>query len=231
MRVSRVNTVVARVLAFLMSLGLLTDAGLAQGTDYSKPAKSFPNIFAPYEPRHVPEPNFANTGRIDQLIQNGSLMLSLNDAIALALENNLDLAIARYNLSIADTDILRTKAGSSAQGVPTGLVQGTPGGGVGSIGTAASGGGAGGTSAGAGGAGAGSSGLVTSTLGAGPTVDSFDPPHAPGFGGLQGAHEHLIEAHAVGAVFIHDVVRVDNISPALGHFVGARVHPNRRILF
>ena len=63
------------------------------------------------------------------------------------------------------------------------------------------------------------------------TVDSFDPPHAPGFGGLQGAHEHLIEAHAVGAVFIHDVVRVDNISPALGHFVGARVHPNRRILF
>jgi outer membrane protein len=175
MRVSRVNTVVARVLAVLMSLGLLTDAGMAQGTDYSKPAKSFPNIFAPYEPRHVPEPNFANTGRIDQLIQNGSLMLSLNDAIALALENNLDLAIARYNLSIADTDILRTKAGSSAQGVSTGLVQGTPGGGVGSIGTAASGGGAGGTSAGAGGAGAGSSGLVTSTLGAGPSVDSFDP--------------------------------------------------------
>ena len=49
-------------------------------------------------------------------------------AIAPALENNLDLAIARYNLPIADTDILRAKAGQGLLGVPTGLVQGTPGG-------------------------------------------------------------------------------------------------------
>jgi hypothetical protein len=53
-------------------------------------------------------------------MQNGKLMLSMNDAIALALENNLDIAISRYNLHIADTDVLRTKAGATLLGVNTG---------------------------------------------------------------------------------------------------------------
>ena len=111
----------------------------------------------------------------DQLIRDGKLYLSLKDAIDLALENNLDLAIARYNLPIADTDILRTQAGGIFRGVNTGVVQGTPGGGVGGFGTGAPGAGAGGTTSGAGGAGAGASGLVQSTLGAGTPVSSYDP--------------------------------------------------------
>ena len=45
-------------------------------------------------------------------MHDGKLYLSLSDAIALALENNLDIAIARYNLNIADTDVLRAKAGA-----------------------------------------------------------------------------------------------------------------------
>src|SRR5207248_7598936 len=90
-------------------------------------------------------------------------------------ENNLDLAIARYNLPIANTDILRTQAGGFFRGVNTGVVQGTPGGGVGGFGTGAPGAGAGGTTSGAGGAGAGASGLVQSTLGAGTAVSSYDP--------------------------------------------------------
>lgn len=143
--------------------------------DYSKPRSHFPSVIGPYIPRNVAEPAFSNAPRIDQLMREGKLMLSLDDAIALALENNLDLAIARYNLSIADTDIMRTKAGSSARGVSTGLVQGTPGGGVGGLGTGASGTGAGGTTGGAGGAGTGTAGLVSSTLGVGTAVDSFDP--------------------------------------------------------
>src|ERR1700757_2585193 len=69
--------------------------------DFSKPRKSFPNLLAPYEGRTLSSPKVNNSPRIDQLIQDGKLMLSLNDAIALALENNLDLAIARYNLNIA----------------------------------------------------------------------------------------------------------------------------------
>jgi len=99
----------------------------------------------------------------------------LKDAIDLALEDNLDLAIARYNLPIANTDILRTQAGGVFRGVNAGVVQGTPGGGVGGFGTGAPGAGAGGTTGGAGGAGAGASGLVQSTLGAGTPVNSYDP--------------------------------------------------------
>src|SRR5579864_497387 len=153
-----------------------TAARPARLTDYSKPKSHFPNPIAPYyETQRVPEANLVNSQRIEQIYQNGKIMLSLNDAIALALENNLDIAIARYNLSLADTDILRAKAGQSILGVPTGVVQGTPGGGVGGFGVGAQGSGAGGTSGGAGGAAAGTSGIVQSTLGAGSAVESYDP--------------------------------------------------------
>jgi outer membrane protein TolC len=128
-----------------------------------------------YRSSSVPEPQLTNSPRLDQLIRDGKLYISFKDAISLAIENNLDVAIARYNLPIADTDILRTKAGGSFRGVNTGVVQGTPGGGVGGFGTGAPGAGAGGTSGGAGGAGAGAAGLVQSTLGIGTTVQSYDP--------------------------------------------------------
>src|SRR4051812_23470840 len=135
-----------------------SDAALMH-EDYTKPKSHLFTFIGPYTSRYVPPPNFSNSNRIDQVVRDGKIYLSLNDAVALALENNLDLAIARYNLSIADTDILRSKAGSSLRGVNTGVVSGTPGGGVGSIGTGATGGGAGGTSTAAGGAGTGTGGL------------------------------------------------------------------------
>jgi len=123
----------------------------------------------------VAKPDLANSPRLEQLIRDGKLYISLQDAIDLALENNLDLAIARYNLPIADTDIQRTKAGGFFRGVNTGIVQGTVGGGVGGYGAGAPGAGAGGTTGGAGGAGAGAAGLVQSTLGIGTNVSSYDP--------------------------------------------------------
>jgi outer membrane protein TolC len=128
-----------------------------------------------YRASLVPQPNLANSPRIDSLIKDGVLELSLKDAISLALENNLDIAIARYNIPIAAADVLRTKAGGSFRGVNTGVVQNTPGGGVGGFGSGSSGAGAGGTSGGAGGAGSGASGLVSSTLGTGTAVSSYDP--------------------------------------------------------
>jgi outer membrane protein TolC len=142
--------------------------------NYAKPVSHFPNPIGPYTPRHLAAPNLSNTARIDQLMHEGKLYLSLNDAIALALENNLDLAIARYTLNIADTDILRARAGSTILGTPIGTVLNTPGGGVGGIG-AQSGAATGGTSLGAGGLGGGTNGLVSSTLGFGPNITSFDP--------------------------------------------------------
>ncbi|MGA8151827.1 MAG: TolC family protein [Terriglobales bacterium] len=143
--------------------------------NYANPTPQFPNPLAPYLSRQVPPPSFGNTVRIENVLKDGKLRLSLTDAVALALENNLDLAIARFNLSIADTDIMRAKSGEAVRGVATGLVQGTPGGGIGGFGTGAPGAGAGGTSGGAGGAGTGASGLVQSTLGVGTQIDTFDP--------------------------------------------------------
>src|SRR5208283_4826680 len=142
-------------------------------TEYAKP-RAHLNPIAPYSPRRVEAPNLANTPRIDQLMHDGKLYISMNDAVALALENNLDIAIARYNLNIADTDVWRAKAGSSILGVNSGVVQNTPGGGVGGLGTQV-GSGQGGTSVAAGGAGVGAGGLVVSTLGSGPLITSFDP--------------------------------------------------------
>ena len=152
--------------------------------NFDKPQGYFPNPIAPYKPRYLPPPNLNNTPRIEQLMENGKLMLSIDDAVALALENNLDIGIARYNLNIADTDVLRAKAGAAILGVFAGVVQNTPGGGVGGLGVQA-GSGAGGTSAGAGGAGAGLGGLTGSTLGSGPQITSFDPILT---GGLQWDH-------------------------------------------
>lgn len=142
--------------------------------DYSKPAPLFPNPFARYAPREVPPPILTNSPRIRDLVQNGKIMLSLNDAVVLALTDNLDIAVARYTLPIADTDILRTKAGAGFQGINSGLVSNTPGG-TGATQAGVSGAGAGGTSAGAGGAGTGIGGVVGSSAGAGPSPPNFDP--------------------------------------------------------
>ncbi len=145
-----------------------------QVTDYSQPQRHFPNPIAPYKAQSVPPPNLSNSTRIAELIHDGKLMLSLDDAIALTLENNLDISIARYNLNIADTDVLRTKAGATALGVNAGVVQNTPGGGVGGL-SGVIGSGTGGTSVGTAGVGSGTNGLVSSTLGTGSTITSFDP--------------------------------------------------------
>jgi outer membrane protein TolC len=161
-------------LAALLVISLATTA-LAQTKAVSFEMPKSRNPFSAYSASEVPEPQLANSPLLDRLIRDGKLYLSLKDAIRLALENNLDLEIARYNLPIANMDILRTQAGGVFRGVNTGVVQGTPGGGVGGFGAGAPGAGAGGTTGGAGGAGAGASGLVQSTLGTGTVVASYDP--------------------------------------------------------
>src|SRR6202030_2003923 len=129
--------------------------------------RAFPNVIAPYTAQDVPPPELSNTPRIEQLMQDGKIMLSMDDAVALALENNLDIGIARYNLNIADTDILRSKSGANNfLGTNFGVVQNTPGSGVGGLGGTV-GSGTGGTTAAPGGIGAGTNGLVSSTLGLG----------------------------------------------------------------
>ncbi len=142
--------------------------------DYSRPRPAFPHFLQPYRAQEVAEPNLGNSPRIDSLMHNGKIYLAIDDAIALALENNLDIDIARYNLNIADTDYLRAKSGANILGVNAGIVQNTPGGGVGGLGGTV-GSGTGGTTVAPSGVGTGTNGLVSSTLGIGSTITSFDP--------------------------------------------------------
>ncbi len=142
------------------------------GRDYTRLKPMFPNPLQPYTRTSVDLPRLGNTPRLDSLVRDGKIYLSLSDAVLLALENNFDIAIARINLDIADTDILRSKAGAGLRGVSTGLVGNTLGG---SGTTVTGGGGPGGTTGGAGGGGAGANGLVLSTNGGGPQPENLDP--------------------------------------------------------
>src|SRR5580698_2604228 len=241
MSLSRLNSVnrlaAAIVLAGVFSIGSVAqDAGqappsapqasqppAAQGfvvRNYAKPQSHFPNPIAPYMPRHVSPPDLSNTPRIDQLMQDGKLMISIDDAVALALENNLDIGIARYNLGIADTDVLRAKAGAAILGVNAGVVQNTPGGGVGGLGGQV-GSGTGGTTAGAGGAGAGTGGLIGSTLGIGPVITSFDPIFT---GTLQWDHFNQIASSSfTGVPVLAQNTQTYNFSYAQGFQTGTNL--------
>ena len=138
---------------------------------YLKPNPFWPNPTAIYSPKNYPETRLSNAPRLDDLLRDGKIYLSLADAVTLALENNYDIAIARVNLDIADTDILRAQAGTNLRGVSTGLITNTLGG---SSSTITGGGGPGGTTFTTA-ASTGASGLVLSTNGGGPTPENFDP--------------------------------------------------------
>jgi outer membrane protein TolC len=75
------------------------------------------SILRPYEPTPVSPVKFQNSDRIFDLMRAGQMYLSLADAIALALENNLDIETQRYLPRIAQTDILRAKGGGLLRGL------------------------------------------------------------------------------------------------------------------
>ena len=179
----------------------LTEPYALRPTDqnFSRGKSQFPNPFSAYTVTVVPPARLTNSPRIDTLYRDGKIYLSLDDAILLALQNNFDIAIARYNLDIADTDLLRARSGLSFLGVNSGLVTGTLGNSTSPVASAApaattgsttstasssattiqtsgaAGGGPGGTSVGAGGAASGPNGITSSTLGAGPMDVPLEP--------------------------------------------------------
>jgi outer membrane protein len=79
--------------------------------DYSAERKWFPDIRGPYTPMKSVEPSLTNSPRIEQLLQDGKLMLSLQDAISLALENNLAIDVERYTPWLDEVGLLRAKSG------------------------------------------------------------------------------------------------------------------------
>ncbi|HEU0368280.1 MAG TPA: TolC family protein [Candidatus Acidoferrum sp.] len=84
--------------------------------NYSRAPKIFPNLIAPYTGGNIPSPSLINSPKIEQLIRDGRLEISLQDAIELALQNSLDIEVARYNVWFADTDLLRTAGGGVGRG-------------------------------------------------------------------------------------------------------------------
>jgi outer membrane protein len=80
-------------------------------------------LLNPYSPVSVPPIRTGNTPRLESLVRAGALYLTLPDAIALALENNIDLEIARYSPVIANWRLLRAEAGGALPGVPSNAAQ------------------------------------------------------------------------------------------------------------
>jgi outer membrane protein len=87
------------------------------GPDYSQGRSHFPNLLGPYAPLRVPAPVLTNSPQVEQMIRDGKLYLSLQDAILLALENNLDIQVQRYIPWIAETDVLRSLSGGATRGL------------------------------------------------------------------------------------------------------------------
>jgi outer membrane protein len=110
----------------------------------------------PYTFRHEAPVSFANSGRLDSLLRAGNIYLSLQDAIALALENNLDIELQRYAPRLADADLLRANAGSATRGVSTSVSAGP-------------------TSAGGSGTSTGVSAVSAATVTGGAAIPSLDP--------------------------------------------------------
>ena len=84
---------------------------------YTRAPQGFPTLFAPYKPIRIPEPVLTNSPRVEQLIHDGKLEITLQDAVELALENSMDIAVQRYVPWFADTDILATEAGAQPFGI------------------------------------------------------------------------------------------------------------------
>ncbi len=84
---------------------------------------SAPVVVRPYLAPYVPPIRLANSGRLANLVRAGMLYLTAQDAIALALENNIDIEVARYNPIIADWQLERSHAGGALPGVPSSAAQ------------------------------------------------------------------------------------------------------------
>src|SRR5580700_4017107 len=97
----------------LLLCALMASPMFGQTNSFTEPGKGgFLQWFArPYEPHSVPHISFVDSDRIDKLLRAGSIYLSLRDAIALALENNLDIEVARLQPKLNLANLQRASAG------------------------------------------------------------------------------------------------------------------------
>ncbi len=93
--------------------------------DYSRAPSAFPDFVNPYRTQVVAPGVLSNSPRLEQLIRDGKLPLSLQDAIALALENSMDIVVQRYTPWMADASLLKARAGGYGYGTPGSIAVGS----------------------------------------------------------------------------------------------------------
>jgi outer membrane protein len=111
------------VLISLPDLGFLASAQTPEPKPYEGTGL-FSGVKSKYVPRPSPAVNFTDSPRLEKLLRAGRIYLSLQDAVALALENNLDIEFARYGMPLADTDVLRARAGQLLRNVSSSVRSG-----------------------------------------------------------------------------------------------------------
>jgi len=170
------RTCVAVLCSLMM---VLPPVAAQQTTTYSpgsEPRGFVERITQPYKPKEIAPINLANSHRLESLLRAGKLYLSLQDAIALAIENNLDVELQRYGPQISQAGLLRAQAGGLLRGVPPTVQQGPASAQAQVIGGAtggAGGGGGGGGGRGAPGGGGDTGGTIITTTGT--AFQNLDP--------------------------------------------------------
>ena len=106
-------------------LCLLCPASLAPAQELSiEPVRPKASVIVrPYLSADVPPVRPGNTPLLQELVRAGTLYLTVQDAIALALENNIDIEVSRYNAILAAWRLERAQAGGALPGVPSGASQ------------------------------------------------------------------------------------------------------------
>lgn len=196
----RYHPLIAVALSALMMCpaGLAQSPGVSSGAGVKTSMSDQPqvpvasgNFFTKHYQRPVIAPiNMQNSSRLDAMIRAGKIYLSLEDAIALALENNIDIEVARYGPQIAQSDFLRAKAGGLLRGVPSAVTA------VANSATSQSGSGSGqtGTGSSTASAGVGSSTGGTVITQTGTAIPNLDPSFyfAGGFGHISSPQTNTV---------------------------------------
>jgi outer membrane protein len=165
----RFQSAIALVCVFLM---LATAVGAqTPGLRTTGNGGSFSRFTGPYRFQELPPINLANSGRLEALLRGGNIYLSLQDTIALALENNLDIAIQRYGPVNAEANLLRAQAGGLLRGQPVSVQTATTNALAQVTGSLGTGGGGSSASSSASGTAAGGT-IITAT---GTTIPNYDP--------------------------------------------------------
>ena len=114
-----------RLFPFLLYSALLALPAAAQTAIKVEPATGpLPWLTRNYRPRTVPAIDLTNTPRLESLIRAGNLYLSVEDVVALAIENNLDIEVQRYGPLLQQEVLRRAQAGGALRSVGQGVAAG-----------------------------------------------------------------------------------------------------------